>query len=453
MTVAIQKSKQQELGNFLDEYFFNNPYIPAHHKDPTYKQTLFLTSFKLEILFGGAAGGGKSSSLLMAALMFVNCPGYRAILFRKTYTDLSLPDALMDRANQWLRPTDAKWDDNKKTWRFPSGATLTFAYLQHSGDKYRYQGAAFHFIGFDELTQFEETDYRYLFSRLRKADGDPIPLRMRAASNPGGTGHGWVKERFITHPTKNRVFIPSLLTENPYLDQEAYQRSLAELDLVTRQQLEHGDWDIGVIGNMFKRQYFHYFTVKDDNFIISLPNDKTDIIPVKSCICFQTCDPAGSAKTSADYFVLSTWYLTPKGQLLLRDVIREQLEGPDQPDLFRQAYQRWAPAVQGVEVAGLGLTLFQYLQRSGLPVLELKPDRDKVTRALPAAARYQSGSVYHYKPAVWLDAIEEELIGFPHAAHDDFVDTLSYAVRLMVPMMSSQNVPVTYEEPYEISPV
>jgi predicted phage terminase large subunit-like protein len=121
--------------------------------------------------------------------------------------------------------------------------------------------------------------------------------------------------------------------------------------------------------------------------------------------------------------------------------------------LFRQAYQRWAPAVQGVEVAGLGLTLFQYLQRSGLPVVELKPDRDKVTRALPAAARYQSGSVYHYKPAVWLDAVEEELIGFPHAAHDDFVDTLSYAVRLMVPMMQSQTVPVTYEEPYEISPV
>lgn len=209
-------------------------------------------------------------------------------------------------------------------------------------------------------------------------------------------------------------------------------------------------------GSLFKRQFFHYFTVKDDNFIINLPNDKTDIIPIKSCVCFQTCDPAGSAKSSADYFVLSTWYLTPKGQLLLRDVIREQLEGPDQPDLFRQAYQRWAPAVQGVEVAGLGLTLFQYLQRSGLPVVELKPDRDKVTRALPAAARYQSGSVYHYKPAPWLDAIEEELIGFPHAAHDDFVDTLSYAVRLMVPMvplLQSPTVPVTYEEPYEISPV
>lgn len=453
MTVTILKSNQELLGKFLDDTLINNPYIPADHQDPTYKQLLFLTSFKLEILYGGAAGGGKSDALLMAALMFVESPGYHAILFRKTYTDLSLPDALMDRADQWLRGTDARWEDQKKTWRFPSGATLTFAYLQHSGDKYRYQGAAFHYIGFDELTQFEEKDYQYLFSRLRKADGDCIPLRMRSASNPGGTGHDWVKQRFIVNPAQNRVFIPSLMTENPYLDRGAYQRSLAELDLVTRQQLEHGDWDIGIIGNMFKRQYFRYYSIEADQFVLSLPNGATERIPVKSCTCFETCDPAGSSKTSADFFVLSTWYVTPKGQLLLRDVFREQLEGPDQPGLFQQAYQRWNPVVQGVEVAGLGLTLFQYLQRLGLPVVELKPDKDKVTRALSAAARYQGGSVYHLQGAPWTDVVEEELIGFPHAPHDDFVDTVSYAVRLMVPMMNQQTAQVVYDEEYSISPV
>lgn len=202
-------------------------------------------------------------------------------------------------------------------------------------------------------------------------------------------------------------------------------------------------------GNLFKRQYFRYFTIDGDMFVLS---DK-ERIPISSCTCFQTCDPAGSAKTSADYFVLSTWYLTPKGQLLLRDVIREQLEGPDQPGLFQQGFNRWNPAVQGVEVAGLGLTLFQYLQRLGLPVVELKPDRDKVTRALPAAARYQGGMVFHLQGAPWSDTVEEELVSFPHGVHDDVVDTVSYAARLMVPMMQAQTVPVVYEEDYSISPV
>ena len=141
------------------------------------------------------------------------------------------------------------------------------------------------------------------------------------------------------------------------------------------------------------------------------------------------------------------------GKLLLRDVIREQLEGPDQPGLFQQGFSRWNPAVQGVEVAGLGLTLFQYLQRLGLPVVELKPDRDKVTRALPAAARYQGGMVFHLQGAPWSDTVEEELVSFPHGVHDDVVDTVSYAARLMVPMMQAQTVPVVYEEDYSISPV
>ena len=140
-------------------------------------------------MYGGAAGGGKSSCLLMAALKYVHLPDYSAILFRRTYSDLSLPGALMDRANEWLRGTDAHWQDQKKTWTFPSGSTLTFGYLDNENAKYRYQGSNFDFVGWDELTQFTESQYRYLFSRLRRSAGSDIPLRMRSASNPGGFGH------------------------------------------------------------------------------------------------------------------------------------------------------------------------------------------------------------------------------------------------------------------------
>lgn len=112
-------------------------------QSPTPKQKLFLDQTNLEVFFGGAAGGAKSSALLMAALQHVTTPKYSAILFRRTYADLALPDALMSRAQEWLSPHKKRglhWSDKDKTWTFPSGATLTFGYLETENDKYRYQG-------------------------------------------------------------------------------------------------------------------------------------------------------------------------------------------------------------------------------------------------------------------------------------------------------------------------
>jgi hypothetical protein len=215
------------------------PHAPHAH------QHAFLWLSCEEALYGGAAGGGKSDALLMAALQYVDQPGYAALLLRRTYKDLSLPGALMSRAEQWLAPTDAKWNGETKTWTFPSGATLTFGYLQTSKDKFQYQGAEFNFVGFDEATQFAEDDYTYLFSRLRRLEGSVIPGRMRCASNPGGEGHEWVKRRFVTGASREgRIFIPAQLADNPSLDQAAYLRSLLNLDAVTREQLLNGDWDI-----------------------------------------------------------------------------------------------------------------------------------------------------------------------------------------------------------------
>ena len=150
-------------------------YIPH---SPTAKQLAFLLLDIPEALYGGAAGGGKSDALLMAALQYVSVPSYAALLLRRTYADLSLPGALMSRAFEWLIPTDARWKSSEKTWVFPSGATLTFGYLDHSGSEYRYQSSEFQFIGFDELTQFRESQYRYLFSRLRRLADDSVPLSL-----------------------------------------------------------------------------------------------------------------------------------------------------------------------------------------------------------------------------------------------------------------------------------
>lgn len=243
---------------------------------PHPKQKLFLDLDCLEAFFGGAAGGSKSSALLMAALQYVDQPKYSAILFRRTYADLALPDALMPRAHEWLnrhRKRGLHWNDKDKTWTFPSGATLTFGYLDTENDKYRYQGSAYQFVGFDELTQFSESMYLYLFSRLRRLVGSNVPIRMRSASNPGGIGARWVQERFIpddftpemaegqevfwkegTNPDGSlvtRAFIPSRLQDNPSLDRAEYEQSLNQLDPVTREQLLKGDWQIRERGNVY----------------------------------------------------------------------------------------------------------------------------------------------------------------------------------------------------------
>ena len=176
-------------------------------------------------------------------------------------------------------------------------------------------------------------------------------------------------------------------------------------------------------GTLFKFSMFRYFKLQGN---CARVNDK--IYDLSVCKIFQTCDVAGSKKTSADYFVLGTFAICPNGELLVLEILRERLEGPDQPMLIMRKYQEHKPLLIGIESASMGLTLYQQVRRAGLPVIELKPDADKFTRAIPAAARYEAGMVFHLESAVWLADLETELLAFPNGSHDDQVDVISYAV-------------------------
>ena len=176
-------------------------------------------------------------------------------------------------------------------------------------------------------------------------------------------------------------------------------------------------------GNLFKMSMFCRFKISGNCYIVQ---DK--VYDKSVCKIFQTCDVAGSKKSSADYFVLGTFALCPNGELLVLEIFRERLEGPDQPALINRKFQEYTPVLIGVESANMGLTLYQLVRRLGLPVIELKPDTDKYTRAIPAAARYEAGMIYHFENAHWLTDFEAELLAFPNGAHDDQVDVISYAV-------------------------
>lgn len=209
---------------------------------PTAKQAEFLRLDTYEALYGGAAGGGKTDCLLMAALAHVDVPGYAALLLRRTYPQLRQPGGLIPRSHEWLQGTDATWNEVEKRWTFPSGATLTFGHVQHPTDQYNYQGGEYQFVGFDELTQFPESVYLYLHSRTRRVEGMPVVPRVRAASNPGGIGHDWVKARFVEPGNPARPFVASRIEDNPHLDQAGYRHALSGLDEITRMQLEAGVW-------------------------------------------------------------------------------------------------------------------------------------------------------------------------------------------------------------------
>lgn len=391
-----------------------NKYIPHH---PTPKQTEFLILETPEALYGGAAGGGKSDALLMAALQYVEVPEYAAILFRRTYTDLALPEALMDRANQWLQGTDAHWIDKNKTWIFPKGSTLTFGYLESENDKYRYQSSAYQFIGFDELTQFTKSQYIYLHSRKRRLKGSKVPVRTRAATNPGGIGHEWVKERFNVLGLGGKPFIPARLRDNPHIDQEEYEKSLNELDYITRAQLLYGDWVINPESKLFQREWFE---IVDD-----YPRGTRKV---------RWWDLAATEpKKGKDPDYTVGCLMTEKdGIFYIIDVKRVRKSPLGVEKLIKQTAELDTTAVEIFMEQEPGSSGVSEIDRYAREILKgfyftgIKTTGSKVLRAKPLSSAAEHGNVKLVR-GTWNEAFLSELENFPGGAHDDQVDAASGA--------------------------
>ena len=212
---------------------------------PSVTQHAFLLADWIEdVLFGGAAGGGKSEVLLAAALQYVDTPGYAAILFRRSFMDLLKPEALIPRSFEVLAGTDAHWKGDTKEWMFPSGATLSFGYLQNQMDAENWQGAAAQYMGFDEAGQLSPEHMEYLKSRARRRVAVQVPVRFRYSANPGGRAHEWLVENFVAGaPENGKLFIPSKAVDNPGLDHADYGARMSAIgNDVLRAQLRDGDW-------------------------------------------------------------------------------------------------------------------------------------------------------------------------------------------------------------------
>ena len=177
-------------------------------------------------------------------------------------------------------------------------------------------------------------------------------------------------------------------------------------------------------GGVFSRQYFRYFEIKGGQVILDTLNGKVEY-PASSCQKVSYVDLAASEKSTGDYTVLTEVWVTPKQDMLVMNVTRDRIPGPDQPQFFEDHFVGRLK----VESIGYQSTMVKALLRKGLPVEPVYPDKDKVTRASAAGALYRGGKVFHRRGAEYLAEFEAELLAFPAAEHDDQVDTIAYAAK------------------------
>lgn len=424
-----------------------HPDIPRW--EPTDRQRAFLASSAYEALYGGAAGGGKTDALVIGALRFVDRRGYNAIIFRRTFPELE--GQVIPKSREWYPICGGSYNSVQHCWTFPSGARVHFGHLQHEDDVYRYQGWEFQYVGFDELTSFTERQYTYLLSRARSASG--IPVRIRSATNPGGEGHEWVMRRWgpwldpqskvqgepgrALHyrntdqgeqwtergaDTLSRVFVPAKVQDNPHLynSDRAYVERLKGLDVVTREQLLHGNWLIKPApGLLFRRAMFKM-----------LDTAPMDVIGrVRFWDRAATEEDQGS---DPDWTIGVRMSRPRSGGWCVEDVVR--LRGS--PKVVEETIRRTAES-DGVKTevhlsqdpgsAGKFEASYYVNALAGFVVRATPETGDKVSRAQPFSAQCEAGNVSMVR-GPWNEPYWQILEAFPSkGVHDDDVDASSGA--------------------------
>ena len=248
---------------------------------PTDQQSGFMVRPEYEALYGGSKYSLKTDALLgWAITRREKYPGSHGLFIRRLMTEITKQGAAWERIQQILGPR-VKYNQQEHTVSFPNGSVQEFGHCKDEADKMHYQGAQYDDICYDQLEQFEESQYSYINGACRTAlldppryEGKAIEPRIRCSANPGDVGHDWVKSYYIdaakpgdpysytttvTAPggqvytlTRTRVYIPASVFDSVKAGVVAadYIATLEAMPEPYRSAYLYGKWDI-FIGQAF----------------------------------------------------------------------------------------------------------------------------------------------------------------------------------------------------------
>ena len=362
----------------------------------------------------------------MAASQFCAYPNYSALILRDTFVNLWQPGGIMHRAVSWWADRyGVRWSSKESRLTWPSGATISFGHMSHALAHLNYQGAELQYIGIDEATAIPQNQIEYLHSRLRKHPDNPVPLRFRLATNPGGKSHDFIRDQYVRGADgKSTVYLPALLSENPGIDQETYRAELARIsDPTTRKQLEEGDWDIFNSGGFFDIENL----------------TKCDCDPRSGNPRVRAWDLAATAEVGGNDPDYSVGILMAKvrGEYHIHDMKRFRA-GPAQVEQViaqtAAADGRDVKVLVEQEPGSSGKIAIMHIAKNVLPGYDfyaVRPTGPKIERAKPVASAIRNDIVR------WTDNDTQRLIAIAELrafseddkeyAHDDIVDAVSMA--------------------------
>lgn len=417
-------------------------------------QTEFLSCPADIVFYGGSAGSGKSFALMLEPLRHVENPLFSAVIFRRKTPDLRNPGGLWDSSfeiyGQYPR---AEHKDTPLEWHFPSGAKVKFSHMEQPSDRFNWKGSQIPLICFDQLEDFEESMFWYMFSRNRSMSG--VRPYIRATANPDADSwlatflEWWIGED--GYPRKDRAgvirwfvrlddaivwadskdaliaqypgvmpksftFIPATVFDNKILMERDpnYVSNLMALPTVERERLLKGNWRIKpAAGNVFNRAWFKV----------------EGAAPVKFISRVRYWDKA--ATVGGDYTVGVLMGKTDAGLYYILDVIRGQWTAGDRDTIMLQTAEldgRDVDVVVEQEPGSAGKSDAASTVRllAGFKVRAETHTKSKIERAQPYASQAQAGNV-RLVAGEWNRAYIEELHNFPDAKHDDQVDASSGA--------------------------